>query len=129
MLERKDIDAVLIATHDIWHDQISVDALKAGKHVYCEKPMSRYLGEAFDVYDTTLQNPKLVYQIGSQGCSAQGWHQCADWVKAGKIGTLVWSQGFYCRNSIKGEWNDAPFNLDKDLNRRRILIGTPGRAT
>ena len=51
MLERKDIDAVLIATHDPLHAQMSIDAMEAGKHVYCEKPLTRYLDEAFKVYD------------------------------------------------------------------------------
>ena len=51
LLERKDIAAVLIATHDPWHAGITLDALEAGKHVYCEKPMTRYLDEAFKVYD------------------------------------------------------------------------------
>ena len=49
MLERKDIDAVLIATHDPLHAQMILDSLEAGKHVYCEKPLTRYLGEAFQV--------------------------------------------------------------------------------
>jgi len=104
LLERKDIDAVLIATHDPWHAQISIDAMEAGKHVYCEKPMTRYLGEAFKVYDTVKKTGKT-YQVGSQGCSADGWHKCAELVKSGKLGTLVWSQGYYCRNSVAGEWN------------------------
>lgn len=104
MLERKDIDAVLIATHDIWHRQISIDSLEAGKHVYCEKPMTRYLNEAFEVYETVKKTGKI-YQVGSQGCSAGGWHKCADLIKGGQLGTLVWSQGYYCRNSIGGEWN------------------------
>src|SRR5438477_1385654 len=49
LLERKDIDAVLIATHDVWHAGVTIDALEAGKHVYCEKPLTRYLDEAFKV--------------------------------------------------------------------------------
>src|SRR4051812_56039 len=104
LLERNDIDAVVIATHDPWHAQISIDAMEAGKHVYCEKPMTRYLDEAFKVYDTVKRTSR-VYQVGSQGCSAAGWHKCADLIKSGKVGTLVWGQGYYCRNSPGGEWN------------------------
>jgi predicted dehydrogenase len=104
VLERKDIDAVLIATHDPNHEPITLDALDAGKHVYCEKPMTRYLDEAFKVYDKVKSTGKI-YQVGSQGCSAGGWHKCSELIKAGKLGTLVWSQGYYCRNSIPGEWN------------------------
>ncbi len=51
MLDRKDIDAVLVATHDPWHAQTTIDSLDSGRHVYCEKPLTRYLGEAFQVYD------------------------------------------------------------------------------
>ena len=117
VLDRKDIDAVLIATHDPWHAQISMEAMESGKHVYCEKPMTRYLDEAFQVYDTVKKTGKI-YQVGSQGCSAAGWHKCAELVKSGKLGTLVWSQGYYCRNSIPGEWNylieeeTKPENID-----------------
>jgi predicted dehydrogenase len=104
LIERKDIDAVLIATHDPLHAQISIEAMESGKHVYCEKPMSRYLDEAFKVYDTVKKTGKT-FQVGSQGCSAAGWHKCAELIKSGKVGKLVWAQGYYCRNSIPGEWN------------------------
>ncbi|HEX4645647.1 MAG TPA: Gfo/Idh/MocA family oxidoreductase [Verrucomicrobiae bacterium] len=111
MLERKDIDAVLVATHDPWHAPVSIDALEAGKHVYCEKPMTRYLDEAFRVYDTVKRTGK-VFQIGSQGCSADGWRKCAEMIQGGKVGTLVWGQGYYCRNSVGGEWNAPPYVID-----------------
>ncbi|HSU57234.1 MAG TPA: Gfo/Idh/MocA family oxidoreductase [Candidatus Dormibacteraeota bacterium] len=117
LLERKDIDAVVIATHDPWHAQISIDAMEAGKHVYCEKPMTRYLDEAFKVHDAVKKTGKI-YQVGSQGCSAAGWHKCGEMIKAGKIGTLVWGQGYYCRNIAGGEWNyeleaeTKPENID-----------------
>jgi predicted dehydrogenase len=104
LLERKDIDAVLIATHDPHHAEISIAAMQAGKHVYCEKPMSRYLDEAFKVHDEVKKTGKI-FQVGSQGCSAAGWHKCAELIKSGALGKLVWSQGFYCRNSVQGEWN------------------------
>ena len=104
LLERQDIDAVLIATHDVWHARLSLDALAAGKHVYCEKPLTRYLDEAFQVHDAVKKTGK-VFQAGSQGCSAAAWHKAAELIKGGQIGIPVWGQGFYCRNNPKGEWN------------------------
>src|SRR5437879_898744 len=104
LLERKDIDAVVVATHDPWHAQIAIDAMEAGKHVYCEKPMTRYLDEAFLVHDAVKRTGK-VFQLGSQGCTAAAWHKAAELIKAGQIGKLIWGQGYYCRNSKNGEWN------------------------
>jgi len=104
LLERKDIDAVVIATHDPMHARITMDALNAGKHVYVEKPLTRYLPEAFQVLDTVKKTGKIL-QVGSQGCSAAGWHKAAELISAGKIGPLIWGQGYYCRNDPKGEWN------------------------
>src|SRR5690606_33056848 len=65
LLELKDLDAVLISTTDNWHAQISIDAMNAGLHVYVEKPFTRYLGEAFDVYDTAKRTGKVM-QLGTQ---------------------------------------------------------------
>src|SRR5437773_10749952 len=72
LIERKDIDAVVVATHDPWHAGICIDAMEAGKHVYSEKPMVRYLDEAFRVHDTVKRTGKI-FQVGSQGCSAGAW--------------------------------------------------------
>ena len=104
LLERKDIDAVVAAPVDNWHAQVSMDALEAGKHVFCEKPMTRYLGEAFQLYDAVKKSGKI-YVIGSQGCMDSKWHKAAEWIKAGKLGPLVWGQGSYCRNNKNNsEW-------------------------
>jgi len=117
LLERKDIDAVVVATHDPWHAPCSIDAMSVGKHVYCEKPMTRYLAEAFAIHDTVKKTGKT-FQVGSQGCSAVGWHKAAELIKSGKIGPMVWAQGYYCRNNPKGEWNytiekeSTPENID-----------------
>lgn len=117
LLERKDIDAVVIATVDNWHAQCSVDALETGKHVFCEKPMTRYLGEAWQVYDAVKKSGK-VYVIGSQGCMDLKWHKAAEWVKAGKLGPLVWGQGSYCRNNPNNdEWQ---FPVDPDANEKNL---------
>jgi predicted dehydrogenase len=104
MLERKDLNAVLIATHDPLHAQMTIDAVQAGKHVYCEKPLTRYLDEAFRVYDV-VKKSGLVFQVGAQGSSAAAWHEAAKLIRNGDIGEPVWGQGFYNRNNPKGEWN------------------------
>ncbi|PWU12727.1 MAG: oxidoreductase [Verrucomicrobia bacterium] len=115
LLERKDIDAIVAAPVDNWHAQVTIDALEAGKHVFCEKPMTRYLAEAFKVYDTVKRTGKT-YVIGSQGCMDAKWHQAAKWIKEGKIGPLVWGQGSYCRNH-KSEWT---FDIDPDANEQNL---------
>jgi predicted dehydrogenase len=117
LLERKDIDAVIISTVDDWHAQCSIDAAEAGKHVFCEKPMTRYLGEAWDVYDVVKKSGKT-YCIGSQGCMDVKWLKSAEWVKAGKIGKLAWGQTSYCRRfKPSGEWN---YPVDPDANEKNL---------
>jgi len=111
LLDRKDIDAVTVSTVDHWHTRVSVDSMNAGKHVYVEKPMTRYLGEAFGIYDTVKKTGKIL-QVGSQGCSDMKWHKAADLVREGKIGQLVMCQGSYMRNSPAGEWNQ--YKIDDD---------------
>lgn len=104
LLENKDIDVVWIATPDHWHAQQAIDAMKAGKDVYLEKPLCRYLEEAVDLLKTTRET-KRVLQVGSQGCSDTKYHVAAKAVKDGKIGKIIWAQGSYCRNNPAGEWN------------------------
>jgi predicted dehydrogenase len=119
LLERKDIDAIVCSTVDHWHARVTIDALNSGKHVYVEKPMTRYLGEAFDVYDATKKSGKIL-QVGAQRCSVLKWHKAAEWIKAGKIGPVVSCQGSYMRNPTryKGEWNYGlqPWATKDDVN-------------
>ena len=105
LLEKeKDIDAIFVGTVDHWHKQCSIAALEAGKHVYCEKPMTRYLGEAFEIYDVVKKTGKK-FQVGAQGGSDLKWHKAAEMIQAGEIGKAVMLQGSYMRNAPKGEWN------------------------
>lgn len=115
LLARKDIDAVTIATVDHWHCPVAKAAVESGKHVYVEKPMGRYLPEAFDLHDTVKRTGKIL-QVGSQGCTAAAWHKSAELIKSGTIGTPVWAQGYYCRNYPNGqaEWTTAPNYTPKD---------------
>ena len=104
LLDRQDIDAIFIGTVDHWHAQIAIDAMDAGKHVYCEKPMTRYLDEGFKVHDAVKRTGQK-FQIGSQFCTEGKWHKAAELIQAGKVGPLVLAQDSYMRNSPDGEWN------------------------
>lgn len=112
MLALEEIDAIVVATADQWHARIAIDAMNAGKHVYLEKPMTRYLGEAFEVYDTAKRTGRTL-QIGTQGCAEPSWTKSAEIIRNGGIGPLVLAQASYMRNAgDMGEWNYA---IDKDL--------------
>ena len=104
LLARDDVDAVLIATPDHWHAQISIDAMLAGKDVYCEKPMTLYWEEAKAVRDVVRATGR-VFQCGAQSCSEGRFHTANELIRGGEIGKLLWSQGGYSRNSTDGEWN------------------------
>jgi predicted dehydrogenase len=104
LLERNDVDAVVVATHDPWHARICLDAADAGKHIYCELPLTRYLGEAFKVHDK-VKSSRIAFQAGAFNCSAEGWQKAADLTRSGKIGRLIWGEVTYCRNNPGGEWN------------------------
>lgn len=115
------IDAVTVATCDHWHAKTAQAAVEAGKHVYVEKPITRYLPEAFDLEAAVKKSGKIL-QVGSQGCTAEAWHKAAELIKNGTIGPAIWAQGFYCRNNPTGEWNyplqqfavDNPKDVDWD---------------
>ena len=135
LLERDDIDAVTVATIDTWHAQVAIDALQSGKHVYGEKPLARYFDEGFQLHDTVKRTGK-VFVIGSQYCADPMFHKAAEWIKAGKLGPLVWAQGSFCRNNEKNsEWTypidteASPGNLDWDmwLGKAKKLPWTPER--
>src|SRR5438876_3292752 len=135
LLEREHIDAVVVATTDPWHADVAIDAMEAGKHVYGEKPLARYLGEGFRMFDMVKRTGRI-FQAGSQFCADPMFHKAAEWIKAGKIGPLVWGQGSYCRNNLKSsEWtypvdSDAgPDNLDWERwqGRTRKMAWDPNR--
>ncbi|MFZ4862782.1 Gfo/Idh/MocA family protein [Sphingobacterium sp. Mn56C] len=87
LLERKDIDAVVIATPDHWHAQIAVDAAKAGKDIYCEKPLALTIAEGRAMVDATRKY-KRVFQTGSMQRSSFNFRQAAELVYNGYIGQI-----------------------------------------
>ncbi len=104
IIARKEIDAVIIATPDHWHAPMSIEAMKAGKDVYCEKPMTRTVEEARKFYEAAKATNRVV-QIGSHTTSSDQWWKARKAIADGMIGQLLMSQGSYHRNSIEGEWN------------------------
>lgn len=85
LLERKDIDAVSIATPNHWHSLATVWALHAGKHVYVEKPISHDLGQGRVVYDTAKRSG-LVVQHGTQARSHKATLDAIGWLRSGAMG-------------------------------------------
>jgi len=88
MLEKeKAIDAVLVATPDHLHAYVSITAMKAGKHVYCEKPLTHNVGEARAVARVAAETG-VATQMGNQGRSGEGHRQTAEWIGDGAIGAV-----------------------------------------
>lgn len=106
ILERSDIDAVIVGTPDHWHKQISVDAMNKGKSVYCEKPMVHKVAQGYEVVKTQNKTGKT-FQVGSQGVSSLGNEKAKELFEAGAIGQLNYAEGFWARNSPVGAWQYA----------------------
>ncbi|MCL5745299.1 MAG: Gfo/Idh/MocA family oxidoreductase [Acidobacteria bacterium] len=91
LIERRDIDAVLVATPDHWHAKIAVDALESGKHVYVETPMTHTIGEALALRDA-VRRTKRVLQVGSQVTATECFWQAHEAIRDGRIGKATWAQ-------------------------------------
>ena len=111
------IDAVVISTPDHWHARQTIDSLAAGKHVYCEKPMTHSVEEAIEVYKT-WQKSGLVMQVGVQSTSLPVWKQINEDIRGGKLGKIMQYQTEYYRNSVMGQWRY--YGLTKDMNPKNI---------
>jgi predicted dehydrogenase len=104
ILARKDIDAVIIGTPDHWHKQASVDAMKAGKDVYCEKPMIHLYSDGPEMIETARAT-KRILQVGSQRVSALNYIKARELLASGAIGKLNMVTARWDRNSSMGAWN------------------------
>src|SRR5205085_3227058 len=87
LAKQKDLDAVIIATPDHMHATVAAAAMRAGKHVYCQKPLT------WSVYESRLlgrlaKECKVVTQMGNQGHSREGTRRVVEWMRAGVIGNV-----------------------------------------
>ncbi|MCP4375608.1 MAG: Gfo/Idh/MocA family oxidoreductase [bacterium] len=141
VLARKDVDAVIIAAHDNWHTPMSIAAAKAGKDVYCQKPLSLDLTRT-SLLRKVINENKRVFQFGTQFRSQGRWRQLVELVRNGYIGKLkridVWSRdmSFDARHyRVKPYGSDvevpvpAGFNFDAWQGPSPMVPYTVDRAT
>jgi predicted dehydrogenase len=131
LLERDDIDALVIAPPDHWHHDIFIDAMQAGKDVYQEKPLSHTI-EAGARMVEAAEKANRVVQIGNHRRSGKHWHDAYQAIKEGKIGEIKWIRTYDCRDWSKGDpyqargRNKNLYDPNK-INWKRFLGPAPSR--
>ncbi|MBM3753956.1 MAG: Gfo/Idh/MocA family oxidoreductase [Acidobacteria bacterium] len=103
ILARPDIDAVIVAVPDHWHQIMACDAMKAGKDVYCQKPMVQKVEEGAAVIRTQNET-KRILQVGSQRASSILYAKAREVIKQGMIGDVRMVEAYWDRNSALGAW-------------------------
>ena len=127
---RPDVDVVVIASPDHWHHLQTMDALRNGKDVYLEKPMTYTVDEAREVAEAVKSSGRVL-QVGSQYTSMDHFWKAKQAIKDGLLGEVVWASGGFGRNrNLRGEWNYAidPEATDKTLDWKAFLGPAPKRA-
>lgn len=125
LLNDAEIDCIVAAVPDHWHRQIVVDAVSAGKDIYCEKPMSHTAADGVAMVEAARRTGRIV-QIGSQRVSSQICAKARQLVAQGAIGDLMLVEGWLGRNSPTGAWEYppppdlSPRNLDWDTWQGRV---------
>lgn len=103
LLDRKDVDAVIVAVADFQHRRVVLDCLAAGKDVYCEKPMSHNVADGFAMVKA-VQEHKRIFQAGSQRVSNIVYKKAAEIYASGRLGEVHYIEGRTDRNSPGGAW-------------------------
>jgi len=117
VLDLKEVDVVCIAAPDHWHAKMSIDAAKAGKDVYCEKPMTKTIAEAQKVADTMKEHNRVM-TVGVQSMADPTWRTAHELIAKGKIGHVAQAQTSYYRNSEVGQWRY--YKLTKDMTPQTV---------
>ncbi len=107
LLENKEIDCIVAAVPDHWHKQMVVDAVNAGKDIYCEKPMSHTPDDGVEMVAAARQSGRIV-QIGSQRVSSVICAKANELIAQGILGDLMMVEGLFGRNDPSGAWEYPP---------------------
>jgi len=107
LLDDKNIDCIVAAVPDHWHKQVVVDAVSAGKDIYCEKPMSHSPADGVAMVDAAKKTGRIV-QIGSQRVSSQICAKARELISQGTLGDLMLVEGWLGRNDPNGAWQYPP---------------------
>ena len=111
LLANKDIDCIVAAVPDHWHRQVVIDAVSAGKDIYCEKPMSHTAADGVAMVDAAKKSGRIV-QIGSQRVSSLICAKAKEMISQGMLGDLMLVEGWLGRNDPTGAWQyPPPFDL------------------
>ena len=127
ILARKDIDAVIIGTPDHWHKQVAVDAMRAGKDVYCEKPMIHLYSDGPKMIETA-RSTKRIIEVGSQRVSSVIYAKAKELLAAGSIGKLSMVTAWWDRNSAVGAWDyTVPLDASTETCDWTRFLGTASK--
>ena len=128
LLANDNIDAVIIATPDHWHAQITIDAAKAGKHVYCEKGMTRTFDEAIKVYDA-VKETGITFQLGHQNRQVEANEKARQIYEQGLLGPVNLVELTTNRNSPWGAWywGIHPDGNNKTIDWERFQQPSPNK--
>lgn len=117
ILDRKDIDIVIIGTPDHWHCLQFVDSCKAGKDIYIEKPLSNSIAECEIMVEAAKKYGRIV-QVGQQQRSGNHWHEMIDYLQSGQLGTIgrvhVWANFGYAAIPEVVPDSEVPEGVDFD---------------
>jgi predicted dehydrogenase len=128
ILDRKDVDAVIVAVTDHQHRKVVEDACAAGKDVYCEKPMSHTVEEGFAMVATAQKNNRIL-QVGSQRVSSILYAKAKEIYDSGKLGDVTFIEAYWDRNSPSGAWvyPIPPDASEQTIDWNAFLDGAPHR--
>ena len=111
LLANKDVECIVAAVPDHWHKQVVVDAVTAGKDIYCEKPMSHSPADGVAMVEATKRTGRIV-QIGSQRVSSLICAKAKEMISQGMLGEMMLVEGWLGRNDPTGAWEyPPPFDL------------------